>query len=96
MTQPHLQRDEVLMRYETLYFQPRKKHGISVTPPLLITIAQECFTVKIIFLVISQFRLVGCHNTSLGAVAHSALELDVFQIRKCHFLSEPIVFGYIF
>ena len=36
MTLPYLEGGEVLMRYETLYFQLRKKpHGISVTPPLL-------------------------------------------------------------
>ena len=46
---PYLQRGEVLMRYETLYFQLRKKkHAISVTPPLLIPVTQDCFTVKII------------------------------------------------
>ena len=38
---------------------------------------------------ISQLRLVRSHNTGLRAVAHSALELDWFQIRKCHFLSDP-------
>ena len=46
--------------------------------------------------VISQLRLVGSHNSSLGAVAHGALELEDLQIRKCHFLSDPSVFGYIF
>ena len=43
--------------------------------------------VKIIFLsVISQLRLVGSHNTSLGAVAHGALELVILPIRKSIFL----------
>ena len=66
------------MRYETLYFQPRKKNnGISVTSPLLSTITQECFRVKIISRVKTQLRLVGSHNTNLGAVAHGALELDL-------------------
>ena len=60
-----------------------KNHGISVILPLLITIAQE-------------LRLVGSHNTNLGAVAHSALELDVFQFGRCYFLSDTCVFGYIF
>ena len=78
MTKPYLQSGEVLMRYETLYFQRAKNHGISVTPPLLITITQEYSTVKIISQVISQFSLVGSHNTNLGAVAHGALELDGF------------------
>ena len=50
MTEPHLQRGEVLMSRETLYFQPGQNHGITVTPPLLITITQECFMVKIISL----------------------------------------------
>ena len=74
-----------------------KNHGISVTPPLLITITQEGFTVKIISQVISQLRLVGSHNTNLGAVAHGALELYVFQLgRRYFFFSDPCVFGYIF
>ena len=50
---------------------------MSVTLPLLSAITQECFTVKI-SQVISQLRLVGSHNTNFGAVAHGALELDVF------------------
>ena len=41
-----------------------KNHGISVTPPLLSAVTQEFFKVKIIFLVKSQLRLVGSHNTS--------------------------------
>ena len=61
-----------------------KNHGISLTPPLLSAITQECFTVKIIFQVISQLRLVGSHNTNLGAVAHGALELCV-PIREALF-----------
>ena len=38
----------------------------------------------------------GSHNTSLGSVAQGALELEHWKIRKCHFLSDPCVFGYIF
>ena len=57
-----------------------------MTPPLLSAITLEFFTVKLIFSVKSQLRLVGSHNTSLGVVAHGALELGLFQIRKCHFL----------
>ena len=50
MTEPYLQRGEVLI-CKTLYFSNRaKNHAISVTPPLLITITQDCFTVKIISL----------------------------------------------
>ena len=55
-----------------------KTHAISVTPPLIITITQECFTVKNFFGDITAW-LVGSHNTNLGVVAHSALELYVFQ-----------------
>ena len=40
MAEPYLRRGEVLMRLETLYFQPRKKHGVAVTPHLLITVLQ--------------------------------------------------------
>ena len=84
------------MRYETLYFQPRKNHGISVTPPLLSAITQEYFTIKIISQVISQLSLVGSHKTNLEAVAHGTLELDVLQFGRYHFLSDPCVFGYTF
>ena len=67
-----------------------------MTPPILNAITQECFTVKIISLVISQLRLIGRHNTNLGAVAHGALELYVLQLGRRYFLSDPCVFGYIF
>ena len=80
----------MLMRYETLYFQlyfqPRQKPRNICDPSLLSAITLECFTVKLIFQVKSQLRLVGSNNTGLGAVAHGALELDLFQIRKCLFL----------
>ena len=32
----------------------------------------------------------------LGLVAQGAWELGLPQIRKCHFLRDPCVFGYIF
>ena len=67
-----------------------------MTPPLLSAITLECFTVKIIFQVKSQLRFVGSHNTSLGEATQSALELDLFQIRKCNFLSDPFLFACIF
>ena len=47
-------------------------------------ISQQHFTGCNYGLPISQLRVVS-HNTRLGAVAHRALELDLFQIRKCHF-----------
>ena len=73
-----------------------KNLGKSVTPPLLITITQLASREKKFVSVISQLRLVGSHNTSLGSVAQGTLELEDLQIRKCHFLSDPCVFGYIF
>ena len=57
-----------------------------MTLPPLSAITQECFTVKIISQVISQLSLVGNHNTNLGAVAHGALELYVFQFGGAIFL----------
>ena len=33
---------------------------------------------------------------SLGRVGQGAWELGLPNIRKCHFLSDPCVFGYIF
>ena len=38
---------------------------------------------------ISQLRVLASHNTSLGSVAQGALELVSWEIRKCHFLSDP-------
>ena len=45
---------------------------------------------------ISQLSVLASHNTSLGSVAQGALELESWEIRKCHFLSDPCVVGYIF
>ena len=45
---------------------------------------------------ISQLRVLASHNTSLGSVAQGALELESWEIRRYHFLSDPCVIGYIF
>ena len=45
---------------------------------------------------ISQLRVLASHNTCLAYVAQGALELESWEIRRCHFLSDPCVFGYIF
>ena len=87
---------KALNRYETLYSNRAKNHGISVILPLLITVAQECFMVNIFFSSISQFRLVGSHNTNLEVLAQGALELDVLPFGRCHFFSDLCGFGYIF
>ena len=41
-----------------------------MTPPLLSIITLECFTVKLIFQVKSQLRLVGSHNTESVTMDH--------------------------
>ena len=46
--------------------------------------------------VISQLRALATRTPSLGRCGQGALELCLLQIRKCHFLSDPCVFGYIF
>ena len=46
--------------------------------------------------VISQLRVLASHTGSLGSVAQGGWQLTHFQIRTCHFLSDPCVFGYIF
>ena len=46
--------------------------------------------------VISQLRVLASRNTSLGSVAQGAWKLVSWEIRKCHFLSDPCVIGYIF
>ena len=45
---------------------------------------------------ISQLRALATHTRSLGRVGQGAWELGLPQIRKCNFLSDPCVFGYIF
>ena len=72
--------------------------GISVIPPLLVTKLKGGFTVKKKGkkATRSQLRALATHTPNLGHVAQGALELGLSQIRKCHFLSDPCVFGYIF
>ena len=45
---------------------------------------------------ISQLRALATHTRSLGRLSQGAWELGLPQIRKCHFLIDPCVFGYIF
>ena len=72
-------------------------HAISVTRPLLITITQGGegggVHIKKNKLAISQQRALATHTPIWGYVAQGALELCLPQIRKCHFLSDPCVFG---
>ena len=56
----------------------------SVVPPLLSSISQGGFTENFFFLL------------RLGRVGQGAWELGLPNTRKCHFLSDPCVFGYIF
>ena len=73
---------------------------ISVTRPLLITITQGGFHVKKIYIYKQTGHItatcLATHTPILGRVAQGALALGLPQIRKCHFLSDPCVFGYIF
>ena len=39
---------------------------------------------------------VASHTGSLRSVAQAAWQLESWEIRRCHFLSDPCVFGYIF
>ena len=48
------------------------------------------------FLLKSLLRPLATHIPSLGRVGQCVWELGLPQIRKCHFLSDPCVFGYIF
>ena len=50
----------------------------------------------VIMAVISQLRVLASHTGNLGSVAQGALELEHWKIRKCHFLRDPNVLGYIF
>ena len=86
MTEPYLQHGEVLIRYETLYFQPRK------TPRNIcdVTSSKPCSSGmrhgKNNFSVISQLRLVGSHNTNLGAVAQGHLNYTCCNLGGAIFL----------
>ena len=46
--------------------------------------------------VISQLRVLASHTGSLGCVAQGAWKLEDLPMGRCHFLSDPCVFGYIF
>ena len=46
--------------------------------------------------VISQIRVLASHTGSLGSVAQGAWQLEDLAMGRCHFLSDPCVFGYIF
>ena len=87
---------EALNRYETLYFQPCQKPRNICDSASSNYRSSGCFMVNIFFSAISQLRLVGRHYTNLGEVAQGALELDVLPFGRCHFFSDPCVFGYIF
>ena len=72
-------------------------HAISVIPPLLNTIIRGGgggFTLK--KFTVSQLSALAIHTPILGRIGQGAWELGLPQIRKCHFLSDPCVFGYIF
>ena len=45
---------------------------------------------------VSQLRPLATLVPSLGRLGQGAWELGLPQIRKCHFLSDPCVVGYIF
>ena len=45
---------------------------------------------------ISQIRVLACHTGSLGSVAQGAWKLEDLAMGRCHFFSDPCVFGYIF
>ena len=51
---------------------------------------------KIFFLLKSMLRPLATRIPSLGRVGQCAWGLGLPQIRKCHFLSDPCMFGYIF
>ena len=45
---------------------------------------------------ISQLRVLASHKTNFESVAQGAWELEDLPFGRCHFLSDPCVFGYIF
>ena len=78
-----------------------RNHAIFLVPLLLNTITQGGgggggSPEKINKTTISQLRALATHTRNLGRLRQGAWELGLPQIRKCHFLSDPCVFGYIF
>ena len=45
---------------------------------------------------ISQLRVLASHTGSLESVAQGAWKLEDLSLGRCHFLSDPCVFSYIF
>ena len=76
--------------------------GVTDVPWFLARLEIKClisiqhFTAFNYGLVLSQLRVLASHTGNLGSVAQGALELEHWKIRKCHFFSDPCVFGYIF
>ena len=46
--------------------------------------------------VLSQLRVLVSHTGNLGFVAQGAWELEDVPLWRCHFFSDPCMFGYIF
>ena len=46
-----------------------------------------------IFFVISYLRVLASHTGSLGSVAQGDWKLEDLPMGRCHFLSDPCVFG---
>ena len=46
--------------------------------------------------IISQLRVLASHTGSLGSVALGTWKLEDLSLGRCHFLSDPGVFGCIF
>ena len=71
--------------------------GYSMAPPLLSSISQGGGLPEFFFLPLkSLLRPLATRIPSLGRIGQCAWELGLPKIRKCHFLSDPCVFGYIF
>ena len=69
---------------------------ISVIPPLLSTITKGRCTGIFFRLVSITVTCFSNPHTNLGGHLSRRLELSLPQIRKCHFFSDPCVFGYIY
>ena len=72
-----------------------RRGGVTDVPWFLAWLEIQHFTSCNYGSVISQLRVLATHTGNLGSVAQGALELEHWKIRKCHFLSDPCVFGYI-
>ena len=93
---------EIIFTVKQSWVMVIRRGGVTVVPWFLARLEIKC----LIFIntlpccnydsIISQLSVLASHTGNLGSVAQGTLELEHWKNRKCHFLSDPCEFGYIF